>query len=70
MTLLETITFPDKRKSLRVIRIQETLMENKLNGLKPLHSRKKSFAFQKKLKKMLLPRRANLATGRPHNLFV
>ena len=29
--------------------------ENKLNDLKPLYSRKKSFAFQKKLKKMLLP---------------
>ena len=45
-------------------------MENKLNGLKPLHSRKKSFVFQKKLKKMLLLWRANLATGRPRNLFV
>ena len=36
-------------------------LENKLNDLKPLYSRKKSFAFQKKLKKMLLPRRVNLA---------
>ena len=29
-------------------------LDNKLNDLKPLYSRKKSFAFQKKLKKMLL----------------
>ena len=29
-------------------------LENKLNDLKPLYSGKKSFAFQKKLKKMLL----------------
>ena len=36
-------------------------MENKFNDLKPLYSRKKSFAFQKKLKKMLLPWRVNLA---------
>ena len=36
-------------------------LENRLNDLKPLYSRKKSFAFQKKLKKMLLPRRVNLA---------
>ena len=36
-------------------------MENKLNDLKPLYSRKKSFAFQNKLKKMLLPWRVNLA---------
>ena len=36
-------------------------LENKLNDLKPLYSRKKSFAFQKKLKKMLLPCRVNLA---------
>ena len=35
-------------------------MENKLNDLKPLYSRKKSFAFQKKLKKMLLHWRVNL----------
>ena len=33
-------------------------LENKLNGLKPLCSRKKSFAFQKKLKRMLWHRRA------------
>ena len=37
-------------------------MENKLNDLKPLYSRKKSFAFQEKLKKMLLPWRVNVAT--------
>ena len=36
-------------------------MEYKLNDLKPLYSRKKSFVFQKKLKKMLFPRRVNLA---------
>ena len=36
-------------------------LENKLNDLKPSYSRKKSFAFQKKLKKMLLPWRVNLA---------
>ena len=36
-------------------------MENKLNDLKPLYSRKKIFAFQKKLKKMFLPWRVNLA---------
>ena len=36
-------------------------LENKLNDLKPLYSRKKSFAFQKKLKKMLLHKRVNLA---------
>ena len=36
-------------------------MENKLNDQKPLSSRKKSFAIQKKLKKMLLPWRVNLA---------
>ena len=35
-------------------------LANKLNGLKSLYSRKKSFAFQKKLNKMLLHRRANL----------
>ena len=42
------------------IQIQETL-GNKLNGLKPLNSCKKSFAFQKKLRKMLLHRRAKLS---------
>ena len=36
-------------------------MENKLNDLKPLYIRKKSFAFQKKLKKMLLHWKVNLA---------
>ena len=36
-------------------------MEHKLNSLKSLYSHKKSFAFEKKLKKMLLHRRANLA---------
>ena len=36
-------------------------MENKLNDLKPLYSRKKSFAFQKKFKKVLLHWRVNLA---------
>ena len=36
-------------------------LENKLNDLKHLYSRKKSFAFQKKLKKMLFLWRANLA---------
>ena len=35
--------------------------ENKLNDLKPLYIRKKSFAFQNKLKKMLLHWRENLA---------
>ena len=58
-TLQETIAYPDKRKSLLVIQIQETL-GNKLNGLKPLYSRKKSFAFQK-LRKMFWRRRTNLA---------
>ena len=36
-------------------------LENKLNNLKPSYSRKESFPFQKKLKKMLLPWRVNLA---------
>ena len=36
-------------------------LKNKLNDLKPLYSRKKSFAFQKKSKKMLLHWRVNLA---------
>ena len=36
-------------------------LENKLNDLKPLYTRKKSFAFQKKLKKMLWAWRVNLA---------
>ena len=43
-------------------------MENKFNDLKPLYSRKKSFAFQKKLKKMLLPWRVNLADQNKHQL--
>ena len=34
-------------------------LENKLNDLKPLYSLKKSFAFQKKLKKMLSPWRVD-----------
>ena len=38
-TLQETIAYPDKRKSLLVIQIQETL-GNKLNGLKPLVARR------------------------------
>ena len=60
-TLQETIAYPDKRKSLLVIQIQEAL-GNKLNGLKPLYSRKKSFAFQK-LEKMFWRRRANPPGG-------
>ena len=36
-------------------------LENKLNNLKHFYSRKKSFAFQKKLKKMLLHFQVNLA---------
>ena len=36
-------------------------MENKFNDLKPLYSCKKSYAFQMKLKKMLLLWRGNLA---------
>ena len=36
-------------------------MENKLNDLKPLFSRKKSLTFQKRSKKMLLHWIANLA---------
>ena len=36
-------------------------LENKLNDLKPLYIRKKSFAFQKKLKKTLLHWKVNLA---------
>ena len=36
-------------------------MENKLNDLKPLFSRKKSLTFQKRSKKMFLHWRANLA---------
>ena len=36
-------------------------LENKLNDLKPLYSRKKIFALQKKLKKMFLPWKVNLA---------
>ena len=39
-TLQETITFADKRKSLLVIQIQETLWR-KLKNLKPLFSRNK-----------------------------
>ena len=38
-------------------------MENKLNDLKPLYSRKKIFALQKKLKKMFLPWKVNLTLG-------
>ena len=44
-----------KRKSLLVIQL-----ENKLNDLKPLFSRKKSLTFQKRSKKMFLYWRANL----------
>ena len=36
-------------------------LENKLNNLKHFYSRKKSFAFQKKLKKILLHFQVNLA---------
>ena len=36
-------------------------LKNELNDLKPLYGRKKSFAFQKKSKKMLLHWRVNLA---------
>ena len=43
----ETIAFADKRKSILVIQILEALWRIKLNDLKPLFSRKKSFAFQK-----------------------
>ena len=45
-----------KKKSLLVIQL-----ENKLNDLKPLFSRKKSLTFQKRSKKMFLYWRANLA---------
>ena len=38
-----------------------TTLENRLNDLKPLFSRKKSLMFQKRSKKMLLHWRANLA---------
>ena len=48
-------------------------MENKLNDLKPLFSRKKSLTFQKRSKKMLLHWIANLAdqnlTGAPNDNF-
>ena len=36
-------------------------LENKLNNLKHFYSRKKCFAFQKKLEKMLLHWKVNLA---------
>ena len=36
--------------------------------LKPLYSRKKSFAFQKKLKEMLLYWRTNLADQQPYEI--
>ena len=39
----------------------EDTLENKLNNLKHFYSCKKSFAFQKKLKKMLLHWKVNLA---------
>ena len=55
-TLQDTIAFANKRKSLLVIQL-----ENKLNDLKPLFSRKKSLTFQKRSKKMFLYWRANLA---------
>ena len=47
-TLQETIAFANKRKSLLVIPL-----ENKLNDLKPLFSRKKRLTFQKRSKEML-----------------
>ena len=48
-TLEETIAFPNKRKSLLVIQLDPgATLENKLNDLKPLYTRMKSFAFQKK----------------------
>ena len=60
-TLQETIAFPDNRKSLLVIQIQETLWRINVTTWNPLYSPKKNFAFQKKLKKMLLSWRVNLA---------
>ena len=45
-------------------------LQNKLNDLKPvpLYSRKKSFVFQKKLKKMLLHCNVNLANQNKQQL--
>ena len=55
-TFQETIAFPDKRKSLLIIQIQETLWRiNWTTWVAEL-------AFQKKLKEILLPWRVNLAT--------
>ena len=45
-------------------------MDNKLNDLKPLFSRKKSFTPQKRSKKMLLLWRANLVSRTIHDLSV
>ena len=60
-TLQETIAFANKRKSLLVIPL-----ENKLNDLKPLFSRKKRLTFQKRSKEMFLHWRANLADQNKH----
>ena len=45
-------------------------LENKLNDLKPLFSRKKSLTFQKKSKKMFLHWRANLADQNQQQLKI
>ena len=47
-TLQETIAFADKRKSLFGYSYPGGTLENKLNDLKPLFSRKKSLTFQKR----------------------
>ena len=45
-------------------------LDNKLNGLKPLFSHKKSFMPQKRSKKMLLQWSANLVSHTIHDLSV
>ena len=45
-------------------------MDNKLNDLKPLLSRKKSFTPPKRSKKMLLHWKANLVSRTIHDLSV
>ena len=60
-TLQETIAFANNRKIAFSYSDPGGTLENKLNDLKPLFSRKKSLTFQKRSKKMFLHWRANLA---------
>ena len=52
----EFLNIPPKKKCTNEL----GTLENKLNDLKPLFSRRERFAFQKKSKRMLLHRRANI----------